>query len=62
MASGLTDKLVDMREIAEMIDATLPKPGRPVTYKKDFKLTHYRQTSVIDMGGGLCSRLQCSID
>ena len=34
MAAGLTDKLVDMREIAEMIDATLPKPGRPVTYKK----------------------------
>jgi IS1 family transposase len=34
IAAGLTDKLVDMSEIAEMIDATLPKPGRPKTYKK----------------------------
>ncbi len=34
MAAGLTDKLVDMREVAEMIDATLPKPGRPARYLK----------------------------
>ncbi len=34
MAAGLTDKLWDMGEIAEMIDATLPKPGRPKTYAK----------------------------
>ena len=34
MAAGLTDHLVDMREIAEMVEATLPKAGRPATYKK----------------------------
>ena len=34
MAAGLTGKLLDMTEIAEMIDATLPKPGRPASYKK----------------------------
>ncbi len=34
MAAGLTDHLIDMREIAEMVEATLPKAGRPATYKK----------------------------
>src|SRR5438477_12964681 len=34
MAAGLTDRLFDMTEIAEMVEATLPKPGRPKTYKK----------------------------
>ena len=34
MAAGVTDRLWSMEEIAEMIDATLPKPGRPATYKK----------------------------
>ncbi len=34
MASDLTDHLWSMEEIAEMIDATLPKAGRPTTYKK----------------------------
>ncbi len=34
MGSDLTDHLWSMEEIAEMIDATLPKPGRPPTYKK----------------------------
>ena len=34
MAAGLTDKLTDMREIAEMIGAALPKAGRPKSYKK----------------------------
>ena len=34
MASDLTDHLWNMEEIAEMIDATLPKPGRPTAYKK----------------------------
>jgi hypothetical protein len=34
MAAGLTDKPLDMNEIAEMIEATLPKPGRPATYAK----------------------------
>jgi IS1 family transposase len=34
IAAGLTDRLFDMSEIAEMIEETLPKPGRPKTYKK----------------------------
>jgi IS1 family transposase len=34
MAAGVSDKLWSMEEIAEMIDATLPKPGRPAAYKK----------------------------
>jgi hypothetical protein len=34
MAAGLSDRLMDMSEIAEMVEATLPKPGRPATYKK----------------------------
>ena len=34
MAAGLTDKLLDMSEIAAMVEATLPKPGRPATYAK----------------------------
>ena len=34
MAAGLTDRLWTMEDVAEMIDATLPKPGRPTTYKK----------------------------
>ncbi len=34
MEAGITDQLWTMEEIAEMIDATLPKPGRPKSYKK----------------------------
>jgi hypothetical protein len=34
MAAGVTDTLPDMEWLVEMVDATLPKPGRPVTYKK----------------------------
>lgn len=34
MAAGVTDHLWDMEELAEMIDATLPKPGRRGPYKK----------------------------
>jgi hypothetical protein len=34
MAAGITKRLWSMEEIAEMIDATLPKRGRPKTYKK----------------------------
>jgi IS1 family transposase len=34
MAAGITDRLWDMREIAEMVEATLPKAGRPKAYKK----------------------------
>ena len=34
MAAGLSDRLWSMSEIAEMIDATLPKAGRPKSYKK----------------------------
>jgi hypothetical protein len=29
MASGLSDTLWSMADVAEMIDETLPKPGRP---------------------------------
>jgi IS1 family transposase len=34
MAAGLTDRLWEMSDLADMIDATLPKPGRPASYKK----------------------------
>ena len=34
MAAGVTDRLWEMSDLAEMIDATLPKPGRPKTYRK----------------------------
>ena len=34
MEAGIADHLWSMEEIAEMIDATLPKPGRPKSYKK----------------------------
>ena len=34
MEAGITDRLWSMEDIAEMVDAALPKPGRPKTYKK----------------------------
>jgi hypothetical protein len=34
MAAGLSDHLWSMEELAEMIDATLPKPGRRGFYKR----------------------------
>lgn len=34
MAAGVTDKLWSMEDIAELVDAAAPKPGRPATYKK----------------------------
>jgi len=34
MSAGITDTLMSMNDLAEMIDATLPKPGRPKTYKR----------------------------
>jgi IS1 family transposase len=34
MAAGLTDKLLSMSDLAEMVDAALPKPGKRGPYKK----------------------------
>lgn len=34
MAAGITSKLLSMEDIANLIDAAAPKPGRPKTYKK----------------------------
>ena len=34
MAAGITDKLMSMEDIANLIDAAAKKPGRPKTYKK----------------------------
>ena len=34
MAAGVSDKLWSMEDVANMVDATLPKPGRPKTYRK----------------------------
>ncbi len=34
MAAGITGKLMSMDDIANLIDAAAPKPGRPKIYKK----------------------------
>jgi hypothetical protein len=34
MAAGLSTTLWEMKDLAEMIDATLPKPGPRGPYKK----------------------------
>jgi hypothetical protein len=34
MAAGLTDRLMTVADIAEMIDATLPQPGKRGPYRK----------------------------
>ena len=34
MAAGITGKLMSMEDIANLIDAAAPKPGRPKTYRK----------------------------
>ena len=34
MAAGVTDRLLNMEDIAELVDAAAPKPGRPAAYKK----------------------------
>ena len=34
MAAGITDKLLSMADLAEMVDAALPKPGKRGPYKK----------------------------
>jgi len=34
MAAGISDKLYFMIDLAEMIDATLPKPAKRGLYKK----------------------------
>ncbi len=34
MAAGVTDKLWDMKDVAALIDAVAPEPGKPGPYKK----------------------------
>ncbi len=34
MAAGVTDKLWDMKDVAALVDAAAPKPGRRGAYKK----------------------------
>jgi hypothetical protein len=34
MAAGVSDKLWSVADLAEMIDATMPKPGKRGPYKK----------------------------
>jgi len=34
MAAGICDRLLSMSDLAEMIDAALPKPGKRGPYKK----------------------------
>ena len=33
MAAGVTDKQMSMEDIVAMMDAVVPKPGRPKIYK-----------------------------
>jgi IS1 family transposase len=35
MAAGVTDRLWEMKDIAEMVDTSLPKPGKRGPYKKE---------------------------
>ena len=35
MAAGVTDKLWDMKDVAALVDAAAPKPGRRGAYKKN---------------------------
>jgi hypothetical protein len=35
MAAGVTDKLWDMKDVAALVDAAAPKPGRRGSYKKN---------------------------
>ena len=35
MAAGVTDRLWDMKDIAALVDAAAPKPGRRGPYKKE---------------------------
>jgi hypothetical protein len=35
MAAGVSETLWEMKDLAEMIDATLPKPGTRGPYKKE---------------------------
>lgn len=55
MAAGVTGELWSVEDIAVMVDAAAPKPGRPTGNKKrgadgcrDFKLAHYPGDLVID--------------
>ena len=34
MAAGVSDKLWDMKDVAALVDAAAPKPGRRGSYKK----------------------------
>jgi hypothetical protein len=34
MAAGVTDRLWSIADIADIVEAAAPKPGRPATYKK----------------------------
>jgi len=34
MAAELTDKLLSMSDLAEMVDATVPKPGKRGLHRK----------------------------
>jgi hypothetical protein len=34
MAASLTDRVWELDDVVEMMDAVAPKPGRPTTYTK----------------------------
>jgi hypothetical protein len=56
MAAGISDTLWSMADLAEMVDAAQPKPGKRGPYKKarggNFKLRHFRSPPDLDGRSG----------
>ena len=63
MAAGITDRLWEIKDIVDLIDARAPKPGPRGPYKKDyFKLRHHRRGLWVGSGthGRELGRRRCT--